>query len=237
MRAAASGALLAFACAGHTAAAQPACPPGQWPARVTLDYDVTASRGSVSVVGNGALRFERDGSAYRLVSEIEAVGLYRARQSSRGTIVANGLQPDEYVETRSGRAARFVRFDWTGKRVEFSAAPDSPAIARAGLQDRATLLLQLGWQRRARPDAALNEIPVAGARRVALFRFERGGYETLQLPAGAIDAVLLQRPADADHDRIEVWLAPARCGLPVRIRYTDRHGGTVEYRMRAVRLE
>lgn len=237
MKAVASGALLALVCAGHVAVAQPACPPGQWPARVALDYDVTASRGLVAVGGTGALRFERNGAAYRLSAEIEAVGMYRARQSSRGTIAANGLQPDEYVETRSGRAARSVRFDWATGRVEFSAAPNAPAISRAGLQDRASLVLQLGWQRRAQPHAAHHEIPVAGARRVALFRFERGGEETLQLPAGAIDAVLLRHSGDADHDRIEAWLAPAWCGLPVQIRYTDRHGGTVEYRLRAARIE
>jgi hypothetical protein len=235
MKTASAFALLA--CAGQFAAAQPACPPGEWPARLQLDYDVTASRGPLSIDGTGALRFERRGATYRLSSEVEAVGLYRARQSSRGTIDAGGLKPEEYVEARGSRPPRTVRFDWAANRVEFSAAPDAPAVTRAGMQDRASLVLQLAWRRRAKPDAAAYEIVVAGVRRAATFRFERGGTATLRLPAGTIDAVLLQRPGDEDNDRIEVWYAPAWCGLPVRIRYTDRRGGTIDYRLRAARIE
>jgi hypothetical protein len=235
MKAASACALLA--CAGQFAAAQPACPPGEWPTRIELVYEVTASRGPLTIDGTGALRFERNGAAYSLSSEVEAVGLYRARQSSRGTIDAGGLKPAEYVEVRGGRPPRSVRFDWVNKRVEFSAAPDSPAVTRAGMQDRASLVLQLAWRQRANPDAAAYEIDVAGVRRVATFRFERGGEATLQMPAGTIDAVMWRRPGDEDSDRVEVWYAPRWCGLPVRIRYTDRRGGTIDHRLRTARIE
>lgn len=238
MRRKTASAFALLACAGQLAAAQPDCPSSEWPARIALDYDVTARRGPLSIDGTGALRFERNGATYRLSSEVEAIGLYRAHQSSRGTIDAGGLKPEEYAEARGGRPVRTVRFDWAARRVAFSAAPDTPAVARAGMQDRASLLLQLGRRWRAQPDAEAYELLVAGVRRAATFRFARSGAAALQLPAGTVDAVLLQRfGEDGDDDRIEVWYGPAWCGLPVRIRYTDRRGGTIDYRLRAARLE
>lgn len=232
-----ASALLALAFGLPLAAAQPVCPPADWPARLRLHYEVTASRAALSIGGTGSIGFERDGAAYRLNAEIEAVGLYRARQESRGTIDALGLKPAEYVEVRGGRPPLATRFDWAAGRVEFSAAPGTSAPTRPGMQDRASLVLQLAWRWRAKPDAAVYEVWVAGARRVAAFRFERRGRERLSLPAGAIDAVLLLRPGDEDSDRIEVWYAPEWCGLPVRLRYTDRHGGTIDHRLRAVKIE
>jgi hypothetical protein len=38
---------------------------------------------------------------------------------------------------------------------------------------------------------------------------------------------------DPDDDRIEVWLAPSLCWLPVRIRYSDHKGGVIDHRLRA----
>lgn len=230
-----SAALLA--CALHTAAARPACPAEPWPARMRLDYDVTASRGLLAIDGTGVLRFERSGSRYTLSSDLEAVGLYHARQVSSGTIDVNGLRPDEYVETRGSRKPRVTRFDWSAKRVEFPAAPQTPGSAVAGMQDRISLVLQLGWRRSRQPDAAGYEMLVAGSRRAAPLRFERGALQTLQLPAGAIEAVALTRPGDDEHDRIEIWYAPAWCGLPVRMRYTDRRGGSIDHRLRAAQIE
>lgn len=77
-------------------------------------------------------------------------------------------------------------------------------------------------------------------RNTSLYRFELRGAETLELPAGRIDAVKLERPADAPgndrHDRLEVWLAPALCWLPVRVRYADDRGMTIDQQLKAAHI-
>lgn len=232
VRAAALAAASLFAA---TCFAQPAnCPaPSHWPGKLRLEYDVTASRGPLSIDGESVVEFARDGSRYSIAADTSASFLYHARQTSRGTIEADGLRPDEFVEARTGRGPATTTFDWSAKSVTFSAAPGNTTETRAGLQDRATLSLQVAWLHRATPAAKHFDIVVAGARSVGETRFLRQSEESVKVPAGTIAAVRFERPADADHDRIEAWLSAGWCGLPVRVRYTDKNGGVIDHRLRA----
>jgi hypothetical protein len=226
-----------IALADAAGAQPPACPPGDaWPARMRLEYDVTASRGVLAVDGESVLVFERDGGGYRLSVDTKSPGLYSAQQTSRGTIETRTLRPVQYVERRGRRDPVTTSMDWDAQRVTFSAAPDALVTTRPGLQDRATLLLQLAWLQRAAPQAASLEVAVAGSRRTSVYRFVRKGRENLDLPAGAIEAARLDR-ADDERDRIEAWFGTGWCGLPVRVRYIDHKGGVIEHRLRAARLD
>jgi hypothetical protein len=40
----------------------------------------------------------------------------------------------------------------------------------------------------------------------------------------------------AEHDRIEVWLAPSLCWLPARLRFTDDKGQVIDNRLREARV-
>lgn len=232
-------ALLAASSAAEQAPAPPpACPAtGEWPQKLTIEYDVTASKGPFSIDGDSVLRFERQGAAYTLSTDTSALGLYRAVQNSRGTLDEAGLQPAEYSEARSRRATQTTTFDWKAQQVHFTTAPDANEATRPGLQDRASLLLQITWQNRKSPEATHFVIAVAGARRVGDYHFMRQGIESLQLPVGKVEAVRIERPADEDNDRLEAWFADSWCGLPVRIRYTDRKGGVIDHRLRAARFD
>jgi hypothetical protein len=215
----------------------PACPRGdEWPTTIRLEYDVTASRGPLSLNGDSVLLFERHGTSYTITIETTAAAFYHARQTSRGTIEPGGLRPTEYVESRTRRPTQTTTFDWKANRVLFSAAPDASAQTQPGLQDRASLLLHLAWRQRSHIDPAI-EVPVSGSRRVSLYRFKRDGSEKVKVPVGEIETVRVERPGDDDHDRIEAWLGKGWCGLPVRIRYTDRHGGVIDHRMRSARID
>jgi hypothetical protein len=229
---------LAAGCVVAAADAQaPACPaPNAWPAKIRIEYDVTASRGPLSISGESVLVFGRAGDDYTINVETDSAGLYHARQTSRGRIEANGLRPNEFVESRGRRAPATTTFDWGAGTVAFSVAPDSPATTVPGLQDRVSQLLQLAWLRRAAADAGSYEIAVAGARRVFMTRFVTAGTEAVKVPVGTVEAVRLERESK-DDDKIEAWFGPAWCGLPVRIRYVDRKGGTVDHRMRSARIE
>jgi hypothetical protein len=210
-----------------------------WPSPFRLTFEATAARSVLWITGQSDLVLTRDGNAYALVSETSAAGLYHARQTSRGVVGADGLVPIEYTEQRGRRPQESTRFDWRARRVSFSAAAE-PAETRARMQDRLSMLLELGRMLQRRPGAALLELPVAGVRNTSLYRFEVRGTEALDLPAGRIDAVKLERPADAAgnerHDRLEIWLAPALCWLPVRLRYADDRGMTIDQQLKAVQL-
>jgi len=216
----------------------PECRPAkEWPARLRLEYAVTASRGPFSISGQSVLLFQRTGTAYSIDVNTDAVALYHARQTSRGTIEAAGLRPDEYIEDRTNRATQTTRFDWNGGTVAFSVAADTPGQVEPGLQDRASLLLQLTYLSRLNPATPSFEIPVAGARRVSTDKFTRRGAETLRMPIGNVESIRVEREGDADQDRLEAWFANGWCGLPVRIRYTDHKGGVIDHRLRAASIE
>lgn len=232
------GGVFALGGAAH-AQTPPTCPAAnQWPAKLRIEYDVTASRGPFSISGESVLLFERTGNTYTIGIDTDSAGLYHARQTSRGSIGASGLRPVEYVEARGKRTPQTTTIDWDAKAMRFSAAPDASATPVPGLQDRASLLLQLAWhQRVASNTAATIELPVASSRRVTPYRFGRHGSETLKVPVGTVDAVRLEREVDEEHDRIEAWFGPGWCGLPVRIRYTDKNGGVIDHRLRAARID
>lgn len=210
-----------------------------WPPPFRLEFDATATRSPLWITGDSDLVFTRADDGYSLVSETNAAGFYHARQSSRGVVAAGGLVPIEYTERRGRRPQATTKFDWRAHRVSFSAATDV-AETRARMQDRLSLLLELGRALKLRPAATVVEVPVAGVRNTSLYRFEVRGRQTLELPVGRIDAVKLERPADAPgnerHDRLEVWLAPALCWLPVRVRYADDRGMTIDQQLKGARI-
>jgi hypothetical protein len=230
------GAIGAFA---PTAAAQPAsCPAGNdWPAKVRLEYDVTASRGPFSINGESVLVFERNGATYSINLETDSAAIYHMRQTSRGSVEPGGLRPDEYVEMRGKRTPVTTTFDWSAKSVTFSVAPDSTAETQPGLQDRATLPLQLAWLQRATPAATSFDVPLTGSRSVGVARFARQGVESVKVSLGTLEAVRFERAAGHEQDRIEAWFSAEWCGLPVRIRYTDKNGSIIDHRMRGARIE
>ncbi len=201
-----------------------------WPARFTLEYTVVASRSGLSLEGENELEFRNDGGRYTLNSSTRSV-LYKARQDSRGTVQGRALKPGEYVEQNQRRDATTTTIDWPAGTVRFSAAPNAPGQVAPLLQDRLSMLLQLGERVQHQRDGDV-VLPVAGTRSVAEYRFERRGKESVELPAGTFDTVRLQRRDLARNESIDVWLAPGTCWLPVKLRYTDDRGYVVENLLR-----
>lgn len=237
-----ASALAACALAALPRAAHAAAECGEahaWPPPFRLAFEATAARSLAWITGESDLALTREGDGYALVSETNAAGFYRARQSSRGVITAGGFVPTEYTEQRGRRPQATTKFDWRARRVSFSAAAEVTET-RARMQDRLSLLLELGRALKLRPAATVVELPVAGVRNTSLYRFEARGKEMLELPIGRIDAVKLVRAADAPgnerHDRLEVWLAPALCWLPVRVRYADDRGMTIDQQLKAAHI-
>jgi hypothetical protein len=209
---------------------------GKPPASLTLAYDARLTKGILDISGETKLTFARKHDQYEFTSETVVLGLFRATQASRGSLQDGRLVPVEYREDRTGRPGVRTTIDWSAGRVSFSRGPDrstGQAPTQPLLQDRLSLLLQIGMEMRARPLDPSIELPVAGARSVSQQKLERRGEETISVPLGSVVTVKYERPMDPDDDRIEVWLAPSLCWLPVRIRYSDHKGGVIDHRLRA----
>jgi len=205
------------------------------PPRVRLEFDAEASRGPLRLDGDNEIVFTADGGRYRLRSVTRSV-LFSAEQESHGELADAALVPHEYRERSARRPARTTRIDWHSGRVSFSAEAEHEARAQPLLQDRLSLLFTLGLRLRAQGAAAV-ELPVAGARRIATYRFEHRGVHTVELPAGSFETHLLERPLTADDDGLELWLAPALCWLPVWLRFVDDRRQVVQNRLRAAHFD
>jgi len=213
-----------------------ACPPAAaWPPPFRLDYEVKATRAFLSLRGDSVLQLTRADGGYTLVSDTQAGKWYGAHQSSRGQLSTGGLVPAEYLERNGNRPQKTTHLDWREERVTFSAT-DEVVPTQPHMQDRLSLLLQLGWAARGRATPAAVEMPVAGVRRAKLYRFELRGAEAVETPAGRFQALKFERPMDEDDDRLEIWLAPALCHLPVRLRFTDHKGQVIENELKQATL-
>jgi hypothetical protein len=206
------------------------------PPRFRLDYVAKASRGPLSLEGENELVFATEGTRYTLRSATRSV-LFSAEQDSAGDLVGALLRPHEYHERSPRRPPRTTRIDWQAGRVTFSANADGATATQPRLQDRLSLLVSAGQQLRLQQGSGAVEMPVAGARHVSVYRFELRGIETLELPIGRLEAHRLERPISAEHDGIEVWIAPALCWLPVKMRFVDDRGQVVQNQLRAARFD
>jgi hypothetical protein len=200
----------------------------------TLDYEVHAVRAPLRLAGTNRMQYTWQGNQYTLVSELEAGGFFNARQQSSGTIEAGAWRPQRYEETSPRRGTSVTTIDWRARRVTFSTdVPSQPAPA--GLQDRLSALLQIGrvLARSGVPERL--ELAIAGPRHVSRYRIEVQGHETVDVPRGRFDTVRLLRVRDDSDDRLELWLAPALCWLPVQLRFAEPRQ-TIEHRLSSVRF-
>lgn len=177
-------------------------------------------------------RFEEDHRySARLVTTV--FGLSVLDLESTGRVQRFGLAPDRYTEKTVGRTEWATNFDWSTRRVTFSASNVEHEL-REGIQDRLSFqfqLMALGQRLpdRFRPGATI-VLSVGGRNDIALYRLHVIGSERLQTGVGEFDTVKLERPKSDDNrdSRIEVWLAPDAAWLPVKLRFTDRRDQVTE---------
>lgn len=211
-----------------SAAAQAAAPSP--PPDSHLYYQTKVSAKGMSLSIDSEIEWTQKGNTYQLVNHAQHMLLGNLRFDSKGHVTPAGLAPDTYLETRRKRE-KLVAIDRAGKQVKFSGG--QMAAAPDGLQDRTSVVLQLSSL--ARGDAAAFAagktfaIPVAGSSNVQEWTFEVVGEEALVTPMGKLRTVHVKRQPrpgrDApDEQQVDVWLAPERNWLPVRIRLHEANG-------------
>ncbi len=212
-------------------AASASPPPSDPPPSTTLPYEVAGKARGIDYQAKGALEWQRDAKGYEARMELSMRFLGSRVQTSRGGIGPEGLRPERFADKRSSERA--AHMDHAKRQISFSNnAPGAELLP--GVQDRLSLFMQLAGLMRARPrqtgDAI--EFQVVGTGDAELWRFDVGPMETLDLPAGAIEARRLSRAPRKPHDStVEVWLAPSLGHLPVRLRVAQSNGDVADQRL------
>ncbi len=208
------------------------------PPDATLHY--TLRRGFLS--GSGEMQWRRAGDAYELTLTGDVAGFSVLTQHSVGHVDASGLVPDRFTDQRVRRAPRVANFERARYRVSFSSSPETYPIV-AGMQDRLSWMVQLPALVAADPGlrtpsgrASMFVVGARGDGEVWTFAFS--GTEAVCTAAGTVQAGKFTRlPRKPDDSAVEVWLDPARHGLPVVARLGDGGGGdALELRLRELRL-
>jgi hypothetical protein len=201
------------------------------PPSSSLSYEVVRqARGAApQAAGAGRLDWRTDGNRY--VLDLDGV---LGKLHSEGRRGDAGLQPRSARDDTDG-AARVTDFDRRRGRVLFrgtgSELPD-----HEGIQDRASLLMQLAGIGRANADAIQGELRmvVAGTAELRIARFETLGLEDIVTGAGTLAAWHLVERAAPGVARLDVWLAPAHDWLPVQIRVVQADGASVTQTLSAI---
>lgn len=207
------------------AAAEPALPPAlrNLPERLNLRYAVRAGDGGFNL-GQAIYSWQQRDGHYSLVSIAQATGLAslfvsgKLVQTSEGAITAHGLQPDQYWLSRSERRQDTARFDWgSGRLVQGNNGVELPAGSQDVLSFPFHLAMTVGsltteWT-----------LAVTNGRKLREYQFRNLGQERLVQGEAEIDTLHLQGSRSGE-GTLDVWLAPSRHWLPLRIRTLDQKG-------------
>ena len=218
---------------GH-AAADTAYPVHQ----AKLVYDLFYGGGKAGVLTH---TWWTDGSAYRVESVAEGVGLVKVFfagkfvQRSIGRVGPDGLEPIEYtIERGSVARTETARFDWRAGKLALAWKNERRVVdLPAGTQDALSILHQAYF---VPPTATAAPLGVATSRKLGHYIYEVVGEALIETPLGILRTVHIRR-ADDDGMRFDAWLDRDRGLLPARVLGIDRRGNVFEQMIREAAVE
>ena len=158
-------------------------------------------------------------------------------QASQGQLDPNGLAPDRFTDRRGGRGQRAANFRRELGRIEFS-GPSTVQPAWPGAQDRLSWWVQLPAivAAAASVPAQVRLFVVDARGRGELWRFDYLGLAAGPAGSGRVAVQHWQHePAQAESQRVELWLDPAQGHWPVQLRLTSlRTGERFELQLLAI---
>ncbi len=196
------------------------------PERIALRYGVQSGEDGFTV-GQTTYSGRIGDGRYSLVSVTEATGIAalfvsgKIIQTSEGKVTASGLQPEQFWSAKGEKRLPPVRFDWPQQRLLLpSGGVDLPPQA----QDLLSFPFHLAM--RVREDDAAWSLPVTNGKKLREYGFQVLGREVLELTDERVETLRLQGSRSGEGS-LDVWLAPARSWLPVRIRTLDQKGKVI----------
>jgi hypothetical protein len=200
------------------------------PAQASLVYDVLAGKDGYKL-GQAVYTWRVTGERYHLESVAEAQGVAtlfmsgRVVQTSEGRIGGLGLVPEQFVHTKKEKPKGSARFDWrTGRITMVHGTEPLPK----GTQDVLSFPFQLALT--VADNTESWPMSVTNGRYLKHYQFQVLGRERMQMGKGAVDVLHVRGSHSAD-DALDVWLAPDRNWLPLRIRMDDDKGVPMELKL------
>lgn len=218
-------------------------PPMKYPTDLApstqLYYKVKAERSGFKLNGEADIQWEVKGTkhnmTYTVTSETRAELLGKILEaSSVGGIDAFGLAPNKYEE-KSLKKSFQTTFDRVAKKITFS-EPGEPHPLRDGQQDRTSAIWQLISIARASPKKFVPNsqwtFDVAGRHDADKWTFTVRKNVNLSTPFGKMNTVHITK--DGAGQRIEIWLAPQMEWYPIKMKFNDAGGDTIEQHLMRV---
>jgi len=182
-----------------------------FPSRARLSYQVYYG---ALMAGLATIDWQRDGSHYRLVSQITPILGPRLRYQSEGRIGNDGLKPDNYNAWHNNESREHARFDWDNRQLEYGDGTSQQTALIPGAQDIFSLIYQLALKGAGQPP-----VQVTTGKKVYLYPLAPIGEADFDTGAGKIRALVFR--AQGDGDQTEFWLAPDFANQPIRIIRSD----------------
>ncbi|MGN6389945.1 MAG: DUF3108 domain-containing protein [Burkholderiaceae bacterium] len=214
--------------------------PFDLPPSATLEYRITARQSGIELAGSAVVRWQADSARYSVSGDTRAALFGKILDvRSEGAVDAYGLAPAEFAQKRFRKPQTVVRFDRETQRIVYPGT-DRTYPLQGGEQDRTSIIWQLIAIARAAPrefkTGSTWAFFVAGPNDAERWEFTIAGREKIKTPQGAYDAVHLFRSAPPGGDqKLDIWLAPSLEWYPVRLRFTEPDGDTIEQSLAKVR--
>ena len=215
--------------------------PTSLPPSALLHYTIRADRSGITLNGEATVNWQlnnvKPDPGYTINTQTRAALFGKILETdSRGLIDQFGLAPLEYDETPRNKGTTKTSFSRDAHQISFSESTETYAL-RGGEQDRGSVVWQLISQARATPAKMTPKSSwrffVAGRRDAENWTFTVADTETITTGVGKVASVHLVRtpPPDSKDQRLDVWLAPELEWYPVRIKFSDADGDTIDQRL------
>lgn len=196
---------------------------------VTLKFAINSFKkdgGSYgSAVATDVLRIHQ--SRYEIDSETVALGFITLlKRSSRGTVGALGLMPDEFRDERKTKTPAVARIDRARKVVTLDQGESREEPLLDPLYDQLSFTYSFVVRP---PDAEEYRFYMTDGKRISNYVYRKVDTEMIDSSLGKLETVHLRKIQDAEDERgAELWLSPAHHFLPVKAVVTEKDGTRLE---------
>ena len=203
------------------------------PSRVQAVYDLLYRNSSIQI-GTITETFTRSQNHYAIESISNPTGLLKLikpetlRVTSTGLMTPHGLRPITFISERKLESDRNTRADlnWDSKQITLidrngsrhQSLPD-------GTQDRLSAMYQFMFV--SLKNISSLSFHMTNGSKLDIYNYTLTHGQNVTVPIGTFNAIYAASPIEPGNSRTEIWLAPDRYNLPVKLVITDPDGKTL----------
>jgi len=220
----------------------PPLPAGHLPEQAEIEFALYKGEHGLKV-GKVVHKWQVVDNSYVVSSVIEATGIFslikpgKLVQTSQGKLSARGLEPD-YFWIQRGQSAdttESAQFDRRNNTLTYGSGAERKTVP---LPDKAQDLLSFVYQfAYDAPQAGPIRLFISNGRKLDSYDYGVVGEETLDTPMGKLKTLHLSKVRSPGEDGVDIWLGAEYRYLPLKVRLTDKDGGSVEQVASEIRLK